>query len=34
VEEELKKICEKAKGRYYSAYDSNLKEVLVKEASE
>lgn len=34
VEEELKKICEKAKGRYYSAYSSNLKEVLVKEASE
>jgi hypothetical protein len=34
VEDELKKICEKAKGRYYSAYSSNLKEVLVKEASE
>jgi Mg-chelatase subunit ChlD len=34
AEEELKKICEKAKGRYYSAHSSNLKEVLVKEASE
>lgn len=34
VEEELKKICEKAKGRYYSAYDTGLKEVLVREASE
>lgn len=34
VEEELKKICETAKGRYYSAHDSNLKDVLVKEASE
>lgn len=34
VEEELKTICEKAKGRYYSAQLSNLKEVLVTEASE
>ena len=34
TEEELKKICEKAKGRYYSAHTTNLKEVLVKEASE
>lgn len=34
TEEELKKICEKAKGRYYSAHTSNLKEVLVTEASE
>lgn len=34
VEEELKKICETAKGRYYSTHDNNLKEVLVREASE
>lgn len=34
VEEELKKICEKARGRYYSAYSNNLKELLVTEASE
>lgn len=34
VEEELKKICEKAKGHYYSTHGSSLKEVLVKEASE
>lgn len=34
IEEELKKICEKVNGRYYSANDTGLKEVLVKEASE
>jgi len=34
TEEELKKICEKANGRYYSAHASNLKDVLVTEASE
>ena len=34
TEEELKKICETVKGRYYSAHNTNLKEVLVKEASE
>jgi Mg-chelatase subunit ChlD len=34
VEEELQKICEKARGRYYNAHARDLKEVLVKEASE
>lgn len=34
TEEALKKICEIAGGRYYSVNTSNLKEVLVKEASE
>lgn len=34
TEDTLRKICEIAGGRYYSVNTSNLKEVLVKEASE
>lgn len=34
IEEELLKICKNANGRYYSAYRSNLKELLINEATE
>lgn len=34
TEEELRKICGKLNWRYYSAYQVNLKEILIREASE